>query len=116
MKVRYLADANLDQRIVVATRQIALEIDFKTAHEARLHGVPDGEVLVRAAAEGRLLVTHDLATMPGHFAEFIASRVSHGVILLPQTHDIAAAATELFLIWAASESEEWANRIAYLPL
>jgi hypothetical protein len=59
MKVRFQADADFNQNIVRAIRRRAPAMDFQTAHEARLHGVDDERVLVRAAEEGRLVVSHD---------------------------------------------------------
>ena len=76
----------------------------------------DIEVLGIAASEGRILVTHDSRTMPTHFAEFVRSQHSPGVIVVPQSLAVPAAAEDLALIWAATTPEEWANRILYLPL
>jgi len=41
---------------------------------------------------------------------------SPGVILLRARVPIAVAIEELLLIWAASDSEEWINRLAWIPL
>jgi hypothetical protein len=54
--------------------------------------------------------------MPYHFGEFIAHRHSPGVLIISQRVEIGAAIEELLLIWSASDSEEWTNRILYLPL
>jgi hypothetical protein len=49
MKIRFQADNDLDQRIVVATRRLDPKIDYQTAHALKLHGVPDTLVLQRTA-------------------------------------------------------------------
>jgi hypothetical protein len=54
--------------------------------------------------------------MPGHFAEFIASETSAGLLVIPQSLSVTAAVEELILIWSATEAEEWVNRISTLPL
>ena len=54
--------------------------------------------------------------MPHHFGEFIRTRRSPGVIIVPQNMPIAQAIGELYLAWSASEAEEWANGIRRLPL
>ena len=77
---------------------------------------PAPDVLKKAADEERVLVTHDRRTMPYHFAEFIPHRQSPGVFIIPQRVEIGAAIDELLLIWSASDSDEWTNRILYLPL
>ena len=69
MKVRFQADADLNEDIVNGVLRRAPEIDFQTARDANLAGVKDLEVLAIAAREKRILVTHDRRTMPQAFAE-----------------------------------------------
>ena len=76
MKVRFQADADLKHAIVSATLRREPAIDFRTAPSADLAGRDDMEVLAIAAQEGRVLVSHDTRTMPGHFAEFISNNTS----------------------------------------
>jgi predicted nuclease of predicted toxin-antitoxin system len=116
MKVRFLADYDFNAEIVDGLLRRESSIDIKTGLEAGLQGVSDPDVLDKAADEGRVLVTHDHRTMPRHFAEFISQRQSPGVFIIQQRIEIAAAIDELLLIWSASESEEWIDRILYLPL
>ena len=116
MRVRYQADADLNEIILLAAVRREPAMDFQTATAAGLPGRHDMEVLALAAGEGRVLVTHDHQTMPRHFAEFVALNTSPGVLLIPQHLSIAAAAEDLLLIWNATEGEEWINRICYLPL
>jgi hypothetical protein len=73
-------------------------------------------VLGRTADDGRLLVTHDLQTMPRHFAAFITTRQSIGLLLIPQHLPIASAVDDLLLIWSTIEAEEWTNLMWYLPV
>jgi predicted nuclease of predicted toxin-antitoxin system len=82
MKVRYPADDDFNQRIVTTTRRLDLNIDFQTAPAARLHHLSDIEVLQLAAEQGRILVTHDCRTMPAHFAEFVKTTTSPGLIIV----------------------------------
>ncbi len=114
--IRFQADADLNRHILRAVLRLEPTVDFRTAQEADLEGVADPEVLALAAEVGRILVTHDKKTMPTHFGEFIPERISPGVIVIPQHMPIATAAEGLVLIWAASEAEEWVNRIFWLRL
>jgi hypothetical protein len=41
-------------------------------------GMSDPEVLACAASLGRILVTHDVRTMPKHFGNFVSSNVCPG--------------------------------------
>jgi hypothetical protein len=116
MKVRFQADADFNQNIVRAVRHRDSAIDFQTAYEARLHGVDDDVVLAQAAEEGRLLVSHDYRTMSTHFATFVTTRTSAGVLLVSQALPLVEVVEDLLLIWEASEAEEWINRFDTLPL
>jgi hypothetical protein len=116
MKVRFQADADLNQIILLATIRREPSIDFQTALMADLAGIDDPIVLARTAKDGRLLVTHDRKAMPKHFAEFIAHDASLGLLIIPQSLSVATAVEDLILIWSATEAEEWINRISVLPL
>jgi uncharacterized protein with PIN domain len=116
MTVKFQADANLNQIILLAVRRREPALDFQTAMEAGLPGVNDPEVLACAAGEGRILVTHDRKTMPRHFSTFITAATSTGVLIVPQYLPVAAVADDLLLIWYATEAEEWINQIRSLPL
>lgn len=115
MTPTFQADYDFNQRIVRAVLYLHPTIDFQTAHKAGLEGLPDEQVLEIAAREGRILVSHDFSTMPGHFVNFIAQQDSPGVILIAQDLPIKQAVEELVMIWGASEAEEWVNTITWLP-
>ena len=116
MSIRLQADADLNQVIVSAIARRVPAIDFRTATSAGLAGLRDQDVLAVAARDGRVLVTHDQATMPRHFAEFTRSQHSPGLIIVPQHLPLRDVADDLILIWTATETEEWTDRIAYLPI
>jgi hypothetical protein len=116
MTIRVQADLNLNQSILRAARRREPALDFQTAETAGLAGFPDSEVLTRAAADGRVLVTHDFQTMPRHFAAFITTRQSAGVLLMPPRLPIASAVDDLLIIWSTMAAAEWRNLMWYLPL
>lgn len=116
MKIRFQADANLNEDIVSGVLRRVPEIDFQTGNEARLESLSDLEVLRQAARENRLLVSHDRRTMPSHFGEFIRTQTSPGVMIVSQNADVLRIIEELILIWMASEAEEYINSIRTLPL
>ena len=116
MRIRFQADADLDGRILRGLRRIAPELDMQTAAEAGLAALEDAEVLRLAAEAGRILISQDRSTMPGHFQHFVSRSQSPGVMLLRARVPIALAIEELLLIWAASEAEEWINRLIWIPL
>ena len=115
--VRFLADASLHHAIVTGCLRREPTIDFVSAHAAKLEGMSDLDVLALAAAQSRILVTHDFRTMPRHFAEFLATGVtSPGILLVKQQTPLASVIEDLVLIWTASTPEDWTNRIVTIPL
>jgi hypothetical protein len=116
MNIAFQADNDIDQTIVRILWQIEPALDFRTANEMDLHGLDDLTVLSLSALEKRILVSSDQSTMPLHFAEFIQTDTSYGLLIAPQSLSLNVVADELLMIWAASTVEEWINRIAYLPL
>jgi hypothetical protein len=117
VRVRFLADADLNQAIVGGVLRREPTLDFRTARGAALRGLADSTVLELAAQQQRVLVSHDLGTMPSHFRILInAGKDSAGVFLIPQSLAVRTAIDELLLIWAGSEAAEWENRLVWLPL
>jgi hypothetical protein len=117
VKVRFLADADLNKAIVSGVVRRAPSIDFLTAQVAGLRRMNDPEVLALAAKDQRVLVSHDVGTMPAHFRSFrSAGNKSHGLFLIPQRLDVGVAIDELLLIWLASAASVWENRLEWLPL
>ena len=116
MKIRFQADADFNQIIVKATLRLEPGIDFQTAHAADLAGMNDPAVLRLAAEQGRVLVSHDRKTMPDHFGQFILAEHSPGLLIVSQRLPVSQVAAALFLIGAASEPDEWVNRLRSLPL
>ena len=64
MKVRFQADADFNHIIRRALLRREPAVDFQTAHAADLAGLEDPDVLAIAARDDRLLVSHDVKTMP----------------------------------------------------
>lgn len=79
-------------------------------------GKDDLTLLQIAAEQNRILVSHDVRTIPKHFRHFITQQASPGVILIPQKLPLSTAIEHLLIIWLASEAEEWVNQIRFLPL
>jgi hypothetical protein len=75
----------------------------------------DVAILGVAAEEGRVVVSHDISTMPAALARFRRQAHGPGVLLVPQSTRVAVAIQQLELVWELSEASEWQDRICYLP-
>jgi Domain of unknown function (DUF5615) len=117
VKTRFLADADLNRAIVRGVQRREPSVDFLTAQAAGLRGLNDPQVLALAAERQRVLVSHDVGTMPAHLRVFRnAGKQSSGVFLIPQSLEVGTAINELLLIWMVSEASEWEDRLIWLPL
>jgi predicted nuclease of predicted toxin-antitoxin system len=89
MPPRFQADENLNAKIRAGALRREPALDFQSARSAGILGLPDPEVLEIAARDGRILVSHDLDTMPSHFNRFIADSTSAGLLIVPQRMALA---------------------------
>ena len=116
MRPRFLADADFNYKILLGLGRREPSLDFLSAQEGSVVGMPDPEVLQIAAESARILVSHDRNTMPAHFSQFCKEQESPGLIIVSQHLDIGAAIEDLLLIWATTEAEEWIGRLGFVPV
>lgn len=91
-------------------------MDFVSAQEAGLDGVPDPVLLDRAAAEGRVMVSHDRRTMIDHFRDHLAAgKSSPGLLIVSQGSAIGDVVEALLYVWALSDPAELRDQAYYLP-
>ena len=114
--LRFLIDHDFNERILRGVRSRA-EIDAVLARAVGLAHKPDPELLSWAAAENRIVVSHDLQTMPRFAITRVRGRKSmSGLILVPQELRIGKAIEELTMIALCSDQTEWQDMIVYIPL
>jgi len=79
-----LIDENLNHRILRGLLRSVPHLDYTLAASVGLKGANDPAVLELAAREKRLLVTHDLRTIPKHAYERVKAGLGMpGVIAIP---------------------------------
>jgi hypothetical protein len=111
------ADENFNNDIVDGLRLRSPTLDVIRVQDVGLRTAGDPPILNWAAENGRILLTHDAATMPGHaYARVAASLPMPGVFLVPDTMPIGRAIDEILLAAECSREGEWENRVLYLPL
>jgi hypothetical protein len=99
LKIRFQADADIDPDIRKGLLRREASIDFQPAAGTIPDGTLHPEVLAIAADDDRVLVSGDLRTMCVHFQNFIATRESPGVLLIPSSRSIGAAIEGLLFVW-----------------
>jgi Domain of unknown function (DUF5615) len=112
-----LIDENLNQQILRGLKRQAAGLDVLVVQDVGLQGATDPEVLAWAAERRRVLVTHDVNTIPNHAYQRIESAESMpGVIVIPGVLAVSVAIAELTLVNECSTADECENRILYLPI
>lgn len=114
--VRFVTDEHIARTLIVGLRREFEEIDIVRVQDVGSRTMDDPTILAWAAEQGRVLITHDSRTMPD-FAHHRVAELSPmpAVLVVPTTMPIGVAIEELSAIASASESDEWANRVVYLP-
>lgn len=113
---RFLADEDLRYSIVSAVRRMAPAMEITAVAEQGIGSASDEEVLDFTWRERWLVLSHDVNTMKSTAERRITDgRGVHGLFLIPQIRPTRPVADCAFLIWSASEFEEWRDRIVYLP-
>lgn len=111
------ADENFNNKIVRGLQRRMPQVDIVRVQDVGLRGADDPSVLHWAAADGRVLLTHDVATM----AYFAFDRVQAG-LMMPGVFEVgtsvslAVAIDELLLLVECSKDGEWDGQVRYLPL
>lgn len=115
MTVALFFDVHVHRAIGTALRLRG--VDLVTAQEDGSDRLPDDELLNRATALGRVLVTYD-----SDFLTEAARRQTHGVpfagVVFAHLHrvTIRSCAEDLALIAEVMDPAEMANRVEFLPL
>jgi hypothetical protein len=116
LSIRFQADNDLRFAIVKAVRKREPAIDFASAHESGLDGLSDPDLLDRAATESRVLVSHDLRTMLGHFRHHLmAGKSSPGLLVVSQGAPIGDVVKALLVLWSVSDPAELRDQAFHLP-
>ena len=93
------------------------DVDIVRVQDVDLAGADDPAVLEWAAAEGRVIVTHDVSTMSEHAYERVAAgRPMPGVFEASLSIPIGRAIEDLLLLVECSLPGEWEGQVVYLPL
>ncbi len=115
--LRLMFDENFDHRILRGLESQLPDLDFIVVQYTEFRGAKDPQLLARAAEQNRVLVTHDLKTIPKFVYERVAAKLpTSGVIAIPDSMPIGQAIEELAILIACSEPNEFADIMRYLPL
>jgi hypothetical protein len=111
------ADENFNAHIVRGLESRLPQVDLVTVQAANLRAAQDPYILEWAAAERRVLLTHDVNTVTRYAWARIREGLSMpGVIAVPSAAPIGAVVEDLVLVLAIYEGGDLEGQILYLPL
>jgi hypothetical protein len=116
--LRLAIDADFNGRAYRALLRELPELDMVRVQDAGLRTAEDADVLAWAAAEDRILLTHDRRTMVG----FACERVKAGLpvpgvfVIRDRPNQIGLMVEEILFPVLYSEQDEWKDRVQFLPL
>ncbi len=114
--VRSLADENFHGDAIDGLLARRPEMDLVRVQDVGLAEAKDPDILTWAAANDRILLTHDKATVP----TFAYDRVGRGEtmpgVFVADGMTVREIIDEVLLFDAASDQTEWADRVVFLPL
>ncbi len=117
VKIKFLADENLDNKILKGLFHKYQSIDIVRVQDVGLSGVDDPTVLAWAADEKRILLTHDVRTIIKHARERIYQALPMpGVILIKSPPLLSEVIENILVIWECNDPIDFDNRIEFLPL
>ncbi len=115
--LRLLSEENFNRDIVRGLMLRLPTLDLSRVQDVGLAEADDPTILMWAAANNRILLTHDRATMPDFaYARVVAGQPMPGVFVVNDRMSIRQAIDELLLMDACSEQGEGAGLVVYLPL
>jgi hypothetical protein len=115
--IRFLADENFNNQIVRGILRQSPNISILRVQDVALSGADDPTVLAWAAQEGRIVLTHDVATMTTFAYERIRSGLSMpGLFEISRRVPVGLAIEEVILIAECSFDDEWEGQVRFLPL
>jgi len=112
--VRLYMDEHVPRAITAALRRRG--VDVVTAQDDGRRHTPDPKILDRATRLGCVVFTLDHDFLKEATRRQRSGGTFAGVIFAPGIITIGACVRDLELLAKASDPEEWANRVEYLPL
>ncbi len=115
--LRLAADENFNNNIVRGLLRRNPTLDIVRIQDVGLSGADDPQVLAWAAQEGRILLTHDVATMTHYACERIqAGLPMPGIFEVRRSVPVGRVIEDILLLAECGLDGEWDGQIRYLPL
>lgn len=115
--MRFATDENFNGHMLSGLRKRLPDLDIVRVQDTEMYGSPDPELLEWLAEQDRILLTHDIRTMP----KFVYERVHAGlpvpgIVEIHRDMPVGEAIDELEVILGVGEREDFENQVMYVPM
>lgn len=115
--LRLLADENLNHDLIRGVLRRMQSLDLVRVQDVGLREADDPSVLEWAAKERRIVLTHDVNTMPAFaFDRVRRNQAMPGMLVISQQAALAGVIDDILLIAECGEIGDYDGRVVYLPL
>ena len=115
--LRLASDENFNGDIVRGLLRRHIELDIVRVQDVGLMQTPDPDILEWAASQGRVLLSHDVSTVPPAAYQRVGDgKPMPGVSIVPDRMAIGQAIDELLLLSLEVDPGEWKDQVLFLPL
>lgn len=112
-----VSDENFNNDIVRGLLRRKPDLDILRVQDVGLRGADDPTILEWAAQEGRVVLTHDAATMADYAYQRVSGNQSMpGVIEVADDLPLGTVIDDILFLAEYSEPGEWEGQVIYLPL
>ena len=112
--LRLLSDENFNGEIVRGLLRSCAAIDLVRVQDIGLSAADDPAILALAAETNRVLLTHDIATMPAFaFQRVTAGKPMPGVFIVNSREAAGRAIDDILLFAQYSNEGEWEGQVLY---
>src|SRR5260221_10783875 len=115
--MRFLADENFHNDILHGLQSQVPDLDIVRVQDTEVYQADDPTLLQWAAQQGRILITHDIRTIPAYaYERVVAGLPMPGVIEVNKLISIGEAIAELSLLIGAGNPADFDNQVRYVPI
>lgn len=112
-----VSDENFNGDIVRGLFRRHAKLDLVRVQDVGLRQTPDPDILEWAASQGRVLLSHDVSTVPPAAYQRVADeKPMTGVLIVPDRMPLGQAIDEILFLSMDVEPDEWKDQVLFLPL
>lgn len=115
--LRLVSDENFNGDIIRGMFRRRPDLELVRVQDVGLIETLDAEILEWAASQGRVLLSHDVSTVPPAAYQRIGDgKPMPGAFIVPDRMPIGEAIDEILFLAQDVEPDEWKDQVLFLPV